>query len=118
MFIRGVGTAVPEHSYSQLECWEALRASGVADKMSARARAILRKVLTSDNGIQKRNLCVSNLQDAISTNPDVLHKRFSTHAPLLASRAATAAISRSAVSHEEIDAVVVSTCTGYLCPGL
>lgn len=118
MFIRGIGTAIPEHSYTQLECWEALRASGAADRMSTRARAILRKVLTSENGIETRNLCVSDLQDAISMDPDVLHERFSTHAPRLASRAASAALSRSAVPSDSIDAVIVSTCTGYLCPGL
>ncbi|MEO5677614.1 MAG: 3-oxoacyl-[acyl-carrier-protein] synthase III C-terminal domain-containing protein, partial [Usitatibacter sp.] len=51
-------------------------------------------------------------------DPDTLHRRFVKHAPALASQAARNALADASVRPGEIDAVVVSTCTGYLCPGL
>ena len=40
------------------------------------------------------------------------------HAPVLASSASRDAIDGASLQPQDIDAVVVSTCTGYLCPGL
>ena len=39
-------------------------------------------------------------------------------APALATGAAERALAAAALSAAQIDAVIVSTCTGYLCPGL
>jgi len=51
-------------------------------------------------------------------NPDALHKRFKLHAPALATDAARRALADAHVDATQIDAVIVSTCTGYMCPGL
>jgi alkylresorcinol/alkylpyrone synthase len=118
MFIAGLGIATPATRYSQRECWEALRASGQLMNRSVRARAILRKVLLSDNGITTRHLALDDLQHAFELKPDILHARFLTHAPELATQAARAALLDAGAEQESIDALVVSTCTGYLCPGL
>jgi alkylresorcinol/alkylpyrone synthase len=47
-----------------------------------------------------------------------LNRRFSLHAPALASGAGCVALQRARIAPESVDAVIVSTCTGYLCPGL
>jgi len=47
-----------------------------------------------------------------------LHARFSRHAPALATQAAERALADAGLRPHEIDAVIISTCTGYLCPGL
>ncbi|HET8696056.1 MAG TPA: 3-oxoacyl-[acyl-carrier-protein] synthase III C-terminal domain-containing protein, partial [Gammaproteobacteria bacterium] len=44
--------------------------------------------------------------------------RFLEHAPRLAAQAARKALLNAGAALEQIDGVVVSTCTGYLCPGL
>jgi polyketide synthase Type III len=117
MFVSGLGTAVPPRSFTQPECWEALQRAD-RPELNARARAILQGILTHDNGIARRSLAVDTLDEGFDLDPDTLHRRFSTHAPRLASEAARRAIERAGIEATAIDAVVISTCTGYLCPGL
>jgi alkylresorcinol/alkylpyrone synthase len=47
-----------------------------------------------------------------------LHQRFLAHAPRLALQAARNALMQAGLPAEAFGAVVVSTCTGYVCPGL
>jgi alkylresorcinol/alkylpyrone synthase len=75
-------------------------------------------VLQRENGIEARHLAVESLDDVFDIDPDTLHRRFAEHAPRLASEAALNALKKAGLAAREIDAVVVSTCTGYLCPGL
>ena len=56
--------------------------------------------------------------EALEIDPDVLYRRFLVHAPELATRAAHAALEQRGAAPREIDAVLISTCTGYFCPGL
>jgi predicted naringenin-chalcone synthase len=118
MFVTGLGTAVPPHSYRQPECWEALQSAPQFQELNPRSRAILKKVLTGRNGIVTRRLALEKLADAFALQPDQLHARFLKHAPLLAAQAAERALANSDTSPREVDALVISTCTGYLCPGL
>ena len=117
MFITGLGTAVPSRSFTQRECWEALQRADRAE-ITPRTRAILQGILNHDNGIERRSLALENLDEGFDLDPDTLHRRFVKHAPALASQAARNALADASVRPGEIDAVVVSTCTGYLCPGL
>jgi alkylresorcinol/alkylpyrone synthase len=118
MFISGLGTATPPRRYRQRDCWEALRSAAHFSQLKPRSQAILRKVLLSDNGITCRHLALEPLSEAFELTPDALHARFLKHAPELASRAAAEALTDAATTPEAIDAVIISTCTGYLCPGL
>jgi predicted naringenin-chalcone synthase len=118
MFIIGLGTAVPPQRYAQGDCWEAIRNADAFGQLSQRSQAILKKVLCSDNGIATRHLALDPLDEAFNLTPDALHARFIKHAPALATEAARRALADSGCSAEDIDAVLISTCTGYLCPGL
>jgi predicted naringenin-chalcone synthase len=118
MFITGLGTAVPPRAYKQSEGWDALQESSAFEQLDLRSRAILKKVLLGNNGIETRHLALNPLSEAFELNPDALHARFRRHAPALAAEAGQNALSRSGRAPEDIDAVVISTCTGYLCPGL
>ena len=118
MVITGLGTAVPPQRYAQRECWEALQQSSQFPGLSARSRALLKKVLSGQNGIATRHLALEKLSHAFELNPDVLQARFARHAPLLAAQAAERALLEAATPAHQIDALLVSTCTGYLCPGL
>ena len=117
MFLSGLATAVPPRSYTQPECWEALQRAD-RPELDARTRATLRGILTHDNGIERRSLALDSLDEGFDLDADTLHQRFATHAPRLAAEAGRRALQAAAVPPERIDAVVVSTCTGYLCPGL
>ena len=118
MFIIGTGTATPPHRYRQQECWTTLKASARFGEMNVRSKAIMKKVLTGDNGIATRHLALDQLDHAFETTPDALHARFIKNAPLLATQAAERALADAKINPPEIDAVLISTCTGYLCPGL
>jgi alkylresorcinol/alkylpyrone synthase len=86
--------------------------------LNPRSRAILKKILTGQNGIETRHLALDRLEQVFEIDPDVLHQRFVKHAPLLAVRAAERALQDAKTDVAEIDSVIISTCTGYLCPGL
>ncbi|HEX6999307.1 MAG TPA: 3-oxoacyl-[acyl-carrier-protein] synthase III C-terminal domain-containing protein [Gammaproteobacteria bacterium] len=118
MFLRGLGTSHPPRRYTKLDCWRAFRASDWYRKLDARSRAIVGTVLRGDNGIVARRLALESLEEVFRIEPDTLHARFVAHAPKLASEAAERALAAAEVAAPHIDAVVVSTCTGYLCPGL
>jgi alkylresorcinol/alkylpyrone synthase len=118
MFIAGLGTAVPAQRYAQARCWEQAKDDPRIQQLSPRARAVLRKVLLGQNGIESRHLVLDSILEALQVDPDTLHARFAKHAPLLASQAGQRALDTAGVKPAEIDAVIVSTCTGYLCPGL
>ena len=118
MFIIGLGTAAPPNRYAQRDCWGALEKSALVATLTPRSRAILRKVLCGDNGIATRHLALDALAEAFAVTPDILHNRFAKHAPVLAEAAARKALADAGCTVAEMDAVIISTCTGYLCPGL
>jgi len=118
MYLTGLGTAVPERCYSQRECWDALRATPRFRALKAPSRVLLERVLLGESGIRTRHLALDSLDEAFELEPDVLHQRFFKHAPALATRAAQSALERAGVAAREVDALLISTCTGYLCPGL
>ena len=118
MFITGLGTAAPAQCYAQADCWEALSQSARFHQLQPRSRTILKKVLNGSSGIDTRHLALENLDQAFELTPDVLQARFARHAPRLATQAAERALASSGNQPGEIDALLISTCTGYLCPGL
>jgi alkylresorcinol/alkylpyrone synthase len=118
MFITGLGTAVPPQRYAQGDCWEALLQSSRFHQLQPRSSAILKRVLNGSSGIATRHLALENLGQAFELTPDVLQARFTRNAPLLATQAAERALAHAGNRPDDIDALIISTCTGYLCPGL
>jgi predicted naringenin-chalcone synthase len=118
MYLNAVATAVPEKRYTKEECWQSFAGSNWFSRLNSRSHAIANAVLRRDNGIQARYLAVNSLDEVFAIDADTLHRRFAAHAPQLAASAARSALNRAALTHQEIGAVVVTTCTGYLCPAL
>ncbi|MDB5731212.1 MAG: Chalcone and stilbene synthase domain protein [Variovorax sp.] len=118
MFFLGIGTATPATRFTKAECLAAFQRSDWFSKLDARSHFIARTVLQRDNGIEARWLAVGSLAEVFEIDPDTLARRFLAHAPALAAQAGERALGRAGLPAADIDAVVVSTCTGYLCPGL
>ena len=112
MFIRGMGTATPAMRYTKAECLTAFERSDWFGRLDARTHLIARTVLERDNGIDARRLPVATLDEGLHIDPDTLAQRFLANAPVQATNAATQALQVAAVVVADIDAVVVSTCTG------
>jgi alkylresorcinol/alkylpyrone synthase len=118
MHIVGIGTANPPARYTKAECLVAFESSAWFARLDGRAHLIARTVLQRDNGIEARRLAVGSLDEVFTIDPDTLSRRFLAHAPGLAAQAGERALTKAGLQATQIDAVVVSTCTGYLCPGL
>jgi alkylresorcinol/alkylpyrone synthase len=118
MYVTGIGTACPAQRYTQTDCLEAFERSAWFGRLDARAHQLARAVLQRDNGIDSRHLAVQTLDEVFQIDPDTLAQRFEQHAPALAAQAGVRALHQARLPPRAIDAVLVSTCTGQLCPGL
>src|ERR1700733_3859399 len=110
MFIIGLGTAAPPQAYKQSEGWAAVQKAPQFAQLNPRSRAILRKVLTGNNGIENRHLALDSLHEVFETGPDVLPARFVKNAPLLAAQAAERALADAGMAATDMDALIISTC--------
>jgi alkylresorcinol/alkylpyrone synthase len=118
MYLQSLATAFPPHSFTQAECFETLKSSGAMDGLRGRSRELLQRVLTGNSGIETRRFCDPDLQKTFGFDAGELHQHFEEHAPQLASEALLKACDLASLKPSGIDALLVCTCTGYLCPGL
>lgn len=116
MHLASLATALPERSWSQAECWDALCDSPVIRKLRQRSRDILERVLLGDSGIERRHFAIDRITDVFERSAQDLNQAFEREAPRLGARALSAAMEQAGISG--VDALFVCTCTGYLCPGL
>ena len=118
MFLHALATARPPARFTQRECWDIARSSPAVSRLNERSQFVLHKVLTGENGIATRHFAVNNLNRITDLSADELNAAFRTEAPRLALAALRPALEKAQVTPEEIDALLICTCTGYLCPGL
>ena len=118
MYLQSLATAFPPHAFTQAECFQILNDSGAVDGLRGRSRELLRKVLTGDSGIETRRFSDPDLARTFGRDAGQLHQHFEQHAPRLASEALLKACDLASLKPSGIDALLVCTCTGYLCPGL
>lgn len=118
MFLHALATAVPETAFTQTQCWEIVKNSPVRARLEKRSMLILRTILRGDHGIATRHFAVPEIAGIFDRSADQLNHAFRTEGPKLAARALTAALNRAGVKPAELDALLICTCTGYLCPGL
>ena len=118
MYLQSLATAFPGREYTQAECLGILRDSGGLDGLKPRSRQILEKILTGDSGIATRRLAPGDLGEVLGHDAGGLHRVFEEQAPVLASEALRRACEQAGRPPGEIDALLICTCTGYLCPGL
>jgi predicted naringenin-chalcone synthase len=116
MRLTSIANSVSEHSWTQEECWIALRDSAVMRGLKPRSIELLEKVLASNSGIEKRHFCTESLEPVFHRGAQELSETYEREAPALASHALMSAMEKADV--KGVDALFVCTCTGQLCPGL
>jgi alkylresorcinol/alkylpyrone synthase len=79
---------------------------------------ILQSILRGDHGIARRHFALPDIELVFDRTSDELNQSFRTEAPALAESALRAALRKASVEPGEVDALLVCTCTGYLCPGV
>lgn len=119
MFLQALATATPPASFTQGECLDLARAACATDaRLNRRTRLLLSTILRGESGVDERQFAVSDPRDLFNLDGDALNEAFRSHAPQLAEAALRPALARAGVGPDGIDALVVCTCTGYLCPGV
>lgn len=114
--IASIGVATPDHTVSQQEAVTFLL-KHYDERLSRRSRKIVQKIFAHPS-ILKRKFALPHLECLIDEDPDERIARYTHWAVELASQAIDNALSQAFISPDEISALVVNTCTGYICPGL
>jgi alkylresorcinol/alkylpyrone synthase len=118
MYLNSISTAQAAHRFTQLEIWSHLQNHPEIDQLKPRSMAILEKILThTHSGIHSRHFSSSDLQTVFTKDAQSLNESFEKHAPELASQALIKAVHEAGLEPDQIDALFLCTCTGYLCPG-
>jgi alkylresorcinol/alkylpyrone synthase len=118
MFLHALATEVPPATFTQPDCWAIVERSGVKARLQRRTALTLHSILKCDHGIERRHFAVPEIERVFDRTADELNQSFRREAPALAGRALAAALAEAGVRVEEVDALLICTCTGYLCPGL
>jgi len=118
MYLEAIATAVPPNHYTQSECWATLRDSGVAARLRGGALRLAERVMLGRSGIDRRHFALRPGNGLFDATGSELNAAFEREAPLLAGDALQKALRRSGLEASDLDALLVCTCTGYLCPGL
>ena len=118
MFLHALATAIPDATFAQKDCWDIISRSEVRNRLKRRSMLILQTILRGDSGIERRHFAVPDVEHVFDLTPDQLNEAFRTAAPALAGRALTAALAQAGLRPAELDALLICTCTGYLCPGV
>jgi len=118
MFLHALANRVPPQSFTQQECWEIARDTTLVKSLPPRSAYLLERLLRNPNGIEKRHFAIPEIERLFSRNAEELNHCFQDAAPILAGDALSDALESAAMNATDLDALVVCTCTGYLCPGV
>jgi predicted naringenin-chalcone synthase len=118
MFLQSLATAVPPAVITQRQCWEISRNSPALRRLNRRSQLLVRAILTGDSGIATRHFAVDDLAKIFDSSPDELNASYRREAPRLAGTALSRALVQADLRPDQLDALLLCTCTGYLCPGV
>ena len=113
-----IGSEFPVNSFTQAECLEAMKGAQFWNTLNGSSKTVLDKVLNGDSGINKRHFALDHPEQAWQRNAQELNEAYEKEAPGLAAGAVRKAVRSSGYDLGDVDAVFVSSCTGYLCPGV
>lgn len=118
MYLHALATALPPATFTQAECWDIVQRSEARQRLSRRSLLTLRAILRHDSGISTRHFAMPDIERVFSLTPDELNEAFRMEAPRLAARALASALTQAGLVPGQVDALLICTCTGYLCPGV
>lgn len=114
MFLEALASAFPESSYTQPESYDFSKTTSSFQNLSSRGQGIMERILMGDSGIGKRYFCAEDPAVMFDAGAQELNEYFEKEAPKLA----MAALAKTGVDPLDLDALIICTCTGYLCPGV
>jgi len=119
MYLHGLASAFPPHRLTQEEAFQCLRESPHAEKLRPGTMELLRKVLMNPaSGVDERRFATNDFSWLFAADAEALNQYFEREAPRLAGTALERALDRAGLAPDQVDALFISTCTGFLCPGV
>lgn len=114
--IVGASTAVPPLRVDQGTALRLLEERW-GGRLQPRSLEILRRVFAHPS-VAQRNFAAPTPATVLDETLDERAERFAREAVGLSARALGDALARAGVAGKDLGALVVNTCTGYLCPGI
>jgi predicted naringenin-chalcone synthase len=114
--IAAVAVSAPPFSIQQEDAGRYLL-ERYADTLNSRSLSLIQS-LFSNTAIRKRSFAIDDPNVFFNEDPDERIQRFTRCAVDLSAQAIDKALLSAGVSAREIGALVVNTCTGYICPGI
>ncbi len=109
-----VGTSLPPMRLTQAESLQfALDHFDVKDSTKALYRRVFR-----NPSVQSRHFALDRLEDVLETDRDKINARFERWSARLGAEALEQALRNARVDPADLDFLAVTTCTGYICPGI
>ena len=105
--IISIGTANPEKIYTQEEIY---KISGYNNKKI--------ESIFLNSGIAKRHMFFTEEDPVPNENIEQLHRRYKKGSISIGTEAVRRCLKNARVEAKEIDFIIATSCTGYLCPGL
>lgn len=119
MYLESIATTLPPHRFTQPQCLDALAKTPLFGALRPGSRVLVEKVLGNGvSGIRTRHFCLPEIGPVVDRGAQELNEVFEKEAPALAADALSKALSKAGIEAGELDALLVCTCTGYLCPGV
>jgi predicted naringenin-chalcone synthase len=114
--IASVAVATPPYTTDQVSA-EGFIKSHYSAKLSPRSLSIIQKVF-SHPSISRRSFAFDSPECLLDEDPDSRIARFTHWAVELSAEASRKALEQAGLAPGDVSALVVNTCTGYICPGL
>jgi predicted naringenin-chalcone synthase len=119
VFLASVATSAPSTVLTQKHAIDLINRYYAVD-LKPRSIELIRQFLAHES-IATRRIAVDSADDLPllkSESPDDRIARFTQWAVDLGAQAASAALARAGAAASDVAAIIVNTCTGYICPGL
>jgi predicted naringenin-chalcone synthase len=116
VYIASVASAVPSFSADQGFAAELIR-KHFGPELTRRSLGLMRATF-SHPSIKKRHFAVEDPDCILTETPDQRVARFTEKSVELAAQAVQKALGKVGLSVQDVNGLVVNTCTGYICPGL
>jgi predicted naringenin-chalcone synthase len=112
--IAAIGTALPPRRFTQTDV---LNWGLDHVHVSKQTQALYARVL-GDDSVEARHFAVDDLGEILETDHERILSRFERWGATLSTSALHQALDRAGAAATDVDFLAVTTCTGYLCPGI
>jgi len=114
MKIASVATATPQLCVSQDESLAFILKN---IPMKSATRTLYEKVF-HNRAIEQRHFGMKNLETVLEKDYEAINQRFQSSATELSAEALLKSLNHINLKPTDVDCLITTTCTGYLCPGL